>query len=133
MANIKSAKKRVLIAERNRVRNVAFKTSIKTAVKKVLELAKAEDKDALKALEEFCNITATGLYNLQAVIDPDKIAIGGGISKQPILLEYLQKSLDKIYQSIDVPIPQVNIVRCKYDNDSNLIGALANYKKIYNC
>lgn len=47
MANIKSAKKRVLIAEKNRVRNVAFKTSIKTAVKKVLELAKAEDKDAL--------------------------------------------------------------------------------------
>ena len=34
------------IAERNRVRNVAFKTSIKTALKKVLELAKGEDKDA---------------------------------------------------------------------------------------
>lgn len=49
MANIKSAKKRVLIAERNRVRNVAFKTSIKTAVKKVLELAKTEDKDALNS------------------------------------------------------------------------------------
>ena len=49
MANIKSAKKRVLIAERNRLRNVSFKTSIKTAVKKVLELAKADDKDALKA------------------------------------------------------------------------------------
>ncbi len=47
MANIKSAKKRVLIAEKNRVRNVAFKTSIKTAVKKVLELAKGEDKEAL--------------------------------------------------------------------------------------
>ena len=39
MANIKSAKKRVLIAEANRQRNVAFKSSIKTAVKKVLELA----------------------------------------------------------------------------------------------
>ena len=47
MANIKSAKKRVLVAERNRLRNHAFRTSIKTAVKKVLELAKAEDKDAL--------------------------------------------------------------------------------------
>ena len=47
MANIKSAKKRVLIAERNRVRNVAFKTSIKTAVKKALALATGEDKDAL--------------------------------------------------------------------------------------
>ena len=47
MANIKSAKKRVLVAERNRLRNQAFRTSIKTAVKKVLELAQGEDKDAL--------------------------------------------------------------------------------------
>ena len=37
------------------------------------------DEQALKALEDFCDMTATGLYNLQAVIDPDKIAIGGGI------------------------------------------------------
>ena len=49
MANIKSAKKRVLIAEANRVRNVAFKTSIKTAVKKALALATGEDKDALNS------------------------------------------------------------------------------------
>ncbi len=49
MANIKSAKKRVLIAERNRIRNVAFKTSIKTALKKVLELAKADDTEALNS------------------------------------------------------------------------------------
>ena len=49
MANIKSAKKRVLIAEANRQRNVAFKTSIKTAVKKALALATEGDKDALTA------------------------------------------------------------------------------------
>jgi small subunit ribosomal protein S20 len=49
MANIKSAKKRVLIAEANRVRNTAFKSSIKTAVKKALELASGEDKEALNA------------------------------------------------------------------------------------
>ncbi len=49
MANIKSAKKRVLIAEANRQKNVAFKSSIKTALKKALELATSEDKDALNA------------------------------------------------------------------------------------
>ena len=49
MANIKSAKKRVLIAERNRLRNVAMKSSIKTAVKKVLELSTTDDKEALNA------------------------------------------------------------------------------------
>ncbi len=49
MANIKSAKKRVLIAEANRQRNVAFKTSIKTAIKKALALATESDKDALNS------------------------------------------------------------------------------------
>ena len=49
MANIKSAKKRVLIAEANRQRNVAFKTSIKTTVKKALALATAENKDELNS------------------------------------------------------------------------------------
>ena len=49
MANIKSAKKRVLIAEANRQRNVAFKSSIKTAVKRVLELAQGVDKEALNS------------------------------------------------------------------------------------
>ena len=47
MANIKSAKKRVLIAEANRKRNLAFKSTIKTSVKKALELANGEDKEAL--------------------------------------------------------------------------------------
>ena len=49
MANIKSAKKRVLTAERNHLKNVAFKSSIKSDLKKVLELAKAKDEDAMKA------------------------------------------------------------------------------------
>ena len=49
MANIKSAKKRILTAEANRQRNVAVKSEIKTAIKKALSLASSEDKDALNA------------------------------------------------------------------------------------
>ncbi len=49
MANIKSAKKRILTAEANRVRNVAVKSEIKTAIKKALSLAEAKDKEALNA------------------------------------------------------------------------------------
>ena len=47
MANIKSSKKRVLIAQRNAERNISFKSSIKTAIKKALALATTEDKEAL--------------------------------------------------------------------------------------
>ena len=48
MANIKSAKKRDLVAEKNRIRNVAFKSSIKTAIKTALSFAKQKDEASLK-------------------------------------------------------------------------------------
>ncbi|MFA7658591.1 MAG: 30S ribosomal protein S20 [Candidatus Gastranaerophilaceae bacterium] len=49
MANIKSSKKRILTSEKNAERNLAFRSSIKTALKKALELGKGEDKEALSA------------------------------------------------------------------------------------
>lgn len=49
MANIKSAKKRILVTQRDRERNVAFKSSIKTAIKKALILAQEKDQEALNA------------------------------------------------------------------------------------
>lgn len=49
MANIKSSKKRILTAERNAARNVAFKSSIKTAMKKALELGKEGESKDLQA------------------------------------------------------------------------------------
>ena len=59
MANIKSSKKRVLVAERNYERNVAFKSSIKTAVKKVLVLAQAKEND-----QEAINAALSQAYKL---------------------------------------------------------------------
>ena len=51
MANSKSAKKRVLLNERNRVRNQAVKTRVKNVAKKVLAAIEAGDKAvALEAL-----------------------------------------------------------------------------------
>ncbi len=49
MANIKSAKKRILVAERNHDRNVAYKSKVKTAVKVVLVEAAAKNQDAVNA------------------------------------------------------------------------------------
>lgn len=59
MANIKSSKKRVLVAERNRLRNVAVKSEIKTAIKKALAFAQAKDTDsvnsAISAVYKLCD------------------------------------------------------------------------------
>lgn len=55
---------------------------------KAFEYCNNGDPRALKVLGDFTDIIAMGLFNIQAAVDPDCIAIGGGISKQPILKWY---------------------------------------------
>lgn len=49
LANIKSAKKRILVTETKAARNKAIKSGVKTAIKKVEAAVAANDKDAAKA------------------------------------------------------------------------------------
>ena len=49
MANIKSAKKRVLVAQTKAERNKAIRSKVKTYVKKVLAAVEAGDKAAAEA------------------------------------------------------------------------------------
>lgn len=56
LANIKSAKKRVLIAEVRNARNKAIKSGVKTAVKKVEAAVAAGDKE--NAQKELLNATS---------------------------------------------------------------------------
>ena len=49
MANIKSAKKRILVTETRTARNKAIKSEVKTMVKKVYAAIDANDKEAAKA------------------------------------------------------------------------------------
>ncbi len=49
MANIKSAKKRILVTKTRNERNKAIKSNVKTAVKKVFAAVEAGDKAAANA------------------------------------------------------------------------------------
>ncbi len=59
MANIKSAKKRILVNRTKAARNKAIKSGVKTAVKKVEAAVVAKDKEA----------AAAALLNATSVID----------------------------------------------------------------
>ena len=68
MANIKSAKKRVLVDRRNEERNKAIRSSAKTAIKKVYTAVENGDKNAaaeeLKAATKTLEMAATkGVYH----------------------------------------------------------------------
>ena len=56
MANIKSAKKRILVAQTRTERNKAIRSKVKTAIKKVDAAVVANDKEA--ALAALANATA---------------------------------------------------------------------------
>ena len=56
MANIKSAKKRILVTETKAARNKAIKSGVKTAVKKVYAAIDANDQAAAK--EALVNATS---------------------------------------------------------------------------
>ena len=68
MANIKSAKKRILVIETKTERNKAAKSKVKTFVKKVYAAIDAGDKaaadDALKAaISEISKAASKGIYH----------------------------------------------------------------------
>ncbi len=72
MANIKSAKKRALIARANNIRNRAMRSRVKTASKKVLGAVQAGDKalalDRLSvAIKTLLKAAQKGVYHKNAV------------------------------------------------------------------
>jgi len=50
MANIKSVKKDVITSEKSRVRNMGYRSAVKTATRKVVDAISAKDFDAAQAL-----------------------------------------------------------------------------------
>ena len=89
----------------------------------VFEAVAAGDQAAIRSLDTYTKEIAVQLFNLQTVLDPEKIAIGGGISAQPVLIEYIRKHLAGFYESFPYPITRGEIVPCRFLNDANLYGA----------
>lgn len=93
----------------------------------IFEMAECGDAKVLAGIDEFCRLLAIQVYNVQAFADPEKIAVGGGISAQPLLFELLNKHLDRIFAQeteFGLAVARPQIVGCKYQNSANLIGAL---------
>ena len=90
----------------------------------IFEMANNGNEAVLKGLNQFCLETAVQIYNINQIFDCEKVAIGGGISAQPLLLELIKKNFDEIYNSCYASTLPPEIVVCEYRNDANLIGAL---------
>ncbi len=91
---------------------------------KIFSMANQGDDETIEILRQYCRHLAIQISNYQFVVDPEKIAIGGGISAQPILLEMIKEALKELNAVFPYSLPIPEVVNCKFFNDSNLIGAL---------
>lgn len=95
----------------------------------IFRVAGDGNEKALYALDQYTKKLAVLIYNLQMLIDPEVIAVGGGISQQPLLLEYIQKNVSDFfknspYEKIIPHLPMPEITTCHFFNNSNQVGAL---------
>jgi predicted NBD/HSP70 family sugar kinase len=82
------------------------------------------DAEVCEALDAYTYRLAMQFFNLQSMFDPDVIAVGGGISAQQLLFEYIDQNMIYLEEHLPMHLTIPKIVRCHFMNDANLVGAL---------
>lgn len=99
-----------------------------TTGKELFELASTGDIQATAFVERFYRQTSAGLFNLITAFDPERVLIGGAISKRPGLIASLTTGVEQLIATNNAMGLTVDIQPCRYFNDANLIGAIAQYR-----
>jgi len=95
--------------------------------KKVFEELEKKNELIYPLFEEFCRNVVIVIMNVQSVVDLQRIAIGGGISAQPILVEEIKQQYQQLLASapvLETMLTPVEIVPCHFKNEAGLLGAL---------
>lgn len=85
------------------------------------------NEKAMPIFKNYCRTIAYLILDLQFVLDLEKVVIGGGISVQSIVTETINEEYDRILEENPVikdTFERIKIQKAKFNNDSNLYGAL---------
>ena len=85
------------------------------------------DPVAVEVLDEYASRVAAFLYNVHVLIDPDAMAIGGGISAHPALVPAIDAHLQSLIARSLVQLPTPVVRVAQHRNDANLLGALRHH------
>lgn len=97
----------------------------------VYQWVREGDELVTNMLEDVYFNIAKMCLSLFVILDPEIILIGGGISAEPDFIKGIQKYVDKL-KCLSNVFTNAKLDTCKYLNDSNLLGALYNFKQRYN-
>lgn len=99
----------------------------------IFEWIAAGDAAARRGLERYCRLFDGWLVNLQAVLDPDVFAIGGGISCHPELIACMDEQMDEVlkgYAGGIAGMPRPRVRAAELGNDANLYGAVYECRRV---
>ncbi|MFZ5967859.1 MAG: ROK family protein [Bacillota bacterium] len=122
-AMIKYAQMRIAQGEQNsEIIKLAKGDPDQITAKIIFDAAKAEDNLGKEVVQRMVKYLAIGIINIYNMLDPDKIAIGGGVSKAgEYLIELLQEEVAKLTFCKDINYG--DIVLAQLSNDAGIIGA----------
>ena len=92
------------------------------------------EETAQRALKDFCRKVVRNIANLTILLDLEKVAVGGGISSQPVLLETLREAQEELYANagiyFDPGLHRAELVPCRFGSEANMVGAYLYYDAI---
>lgn len=99
---------------------------------KAFKMIKEDHNEAvLQGVKNFCLNLAHHIYNLQTILDAERVLIGGGISNEPMFIDLVREAVDEVFDHAWVPaIPKPKVMTCKFLADANLIGAVYNFVEL---
>ena len=90
----------------------------------IFDAVQNSEPEAVSCLQWYTKEIAVRIFNLQTVLDVERISIGGVLAKYPAFMESLRGNLEQLYRECSFKLPQAEIVASKFYHDANLIGAL---------
>lgn len=97
--------------------------------KELFDLADQGNAAALKAVDGLFSNLALGIFNSCLVTNPDKVLIGGGISKRPGLIEEIDRRILRLKEHTGAAELKIHLAACQFFNDANLLGAAVHFLK----
>ena len=95
---------------------------MKINAKMVFDAAKAGDELGVKLFNEYIKALATTVVNIIHFLDPEVIALGGGVSKAgDFLLDALRTEVAKLVMYKTMPYARIELA--KLGPDAGIIGA----------
>lgn len=126
----------MLLNEKNTVSDLASPVNVANRYgnisgQELFEKADAGDIGAKLAVEGLYDALARSMYNVCLLIDPQLILIGGAISQRKELIAPVQQKLNQYLKKHGAQDLTVQVDRCAFLQNANLIGAAINYELTY--